>query len=51
VVVPKETCEVEAWSVLHVMVSDVGVTGLATTLEMTGGTADVVKVELPEVVD
>jgi hypothetical protein len=45
------TTELEAWSVVHEIVAPVVVIPLTTTLEMTGGTAVVVKLELPEVVD
>jgi hypothetical protein len=37
VVVPHATCELEAWSVVHVMVAVVEVTPVAVTAVMTGG--------------
>jgi hypothetical protein len=50
VVVPYATCELEAWSVVHVMVAVVEVTPVAVTAVMTGGgVAEVENVKLPDV--
>ena len=50
VVVPYETCELEAWSVVHVIVAEVVVTPLAATALITGAGAAVVNVKVVEVV-
>ena len=50
-VVPNSTCEVEAWSVVQVIVAEVPVIPEAVTDEITGGptAADVVNVKLADV--
>ena len=49
--VPYSTCDVEAWSVVHVMVAVVEETLVALTDDITGATAlaEVVKVKLDDV--
>jgi len=49
VVVPYSTCELEAWSVVQVIVADVAVTPLEATALITGRAADVENVKFAEV--
>jgi hypothetical protein len=51
IVVPKNTCEVDGWSVVQLMVAVVVVDPETTTPEITGATAVVTKVELADVLD
>ena len=48
--VPYSTCDVEAWSVVQVMVTEVVVIAEAVTDDITGDGAAVVKVRFAEVV-
>jgi hypothetical protein len=47
--VPNATCELEAWSVVHVIVAEEVVKLFAATAVMTGIDGGVVKVKLAEV--
>ena len=49
-VIPYSTCEVEGWSVDHVIVAVVAVTPLEATLPITGIAAAVEKLKLADVV-
>jgi hypothetical protein len=51
VVVPKKTCELDGWSVVQLIVALVVVIPETTTPEITGATAVVTKLKLPEVAD
>jgi hypothetical protein len=48
VVVPYDTCELEAWSVVQVIVAEAGVIPVAVTAVITGAGVEVVNVKFAD---